>query len=179
MTDDDRLLATLAGIRERGAIGEASLEAAVAHADRFVAHVPAGARRLVDLGSGGGLPGLVIAVRCPELEVVLVERRTRRADLLRRAVTALALEERVTVLGMDVRGVAHDNAGAFDVVTARSFAAPDITARWAGVLLRMGGVLIVSEPPQDDAERWPRVLLDRTGLRDQGRTQGVRTFLRG
>ena len=81
MTDDTRLLAVLDGIRERGAIGEASLDAAVAHAEQYLRHIPANARTLADLGSGGGLPGLVIAVRRPDLAVVLVERKIGRAHV--------------------------------------------------------------------------------------------------
>lgn len=178
MTDDSRLLATLASIRERGAIGEASLEAAVQHAAQFVALVPSTARTLVDLGSGGGLPGLVIAVQRPDLQIVLVERRAQRADLLRRAVSSLAIGEYVSVQGSDVRDVASVRANTFDVVTARSFAAPRITARWAGELLRSGGRLIVSEPPVDDPARWATSVVDAAGLVDEGRSAGVRTFLR-
>ncbi|MEI7546726.1 MAG: RsmG family class I SAM-dependent methyltransferase [Actinomycetota bacterium] len=178
MTDDAALSAALAAIAERGAIGERSLPVAIAHADQFTVLVPRTARRLVDLGSGGGLPGLVVAVRCPWLQVTLVERRTRRADLLRRAVRALALDDRVTVLGVDVRAVAERHRGTFDVVTARSFAAPAITAHWAGELLVAGGLLIVSEPPSDDADRWPEAVLELAGLFDQGRELGVRRFVR-
>ena len=178
MTDDSRLLATLASIRERGAIGEASLEAAIQHAAQFVALVPPTARTLVDLGSGGGLPGLVIAMQRPDLQIVLVERRIQRADLLRRAVSSLAIGEYVSVQGSDVRDVASVRANTFDVVTARSFAAPDITARWASKLLVQGGRLIVSEPPTDDAGRWPATLMGEVGLVDMGRQQGIRWFVR-
>ncbi len=175
---DAALLAALSAIQARGAIGEASLEHAIAHADRFVVALPSSARTLADLGSGGGLPGLVIAVRRPELAVTLVERRHSRADLLSRAVGALQLTDRVTVLADDVRVLAERSPRSFDAVTARSFAAPPITARWAGRLLRSGGVLVVSEPPQESADRWPDSVLVAAGLVDQGREQGVRTFLR-
>lgn len=178
MTDDSVLIAALAAIQARGAIGEASLEAAIAHADQFVTQIPSPARTLVDLGSGGGLPGLVIAVRRPDLAVTLVERRVTRADLLHRAVAALGVGERVTVFAGDVAAFAERSPAAADVVTARSFAAPEITARWASALLRAGGVLVVSEPPDDDPARWPDVLLERRGLRDEGRHQGVRVFTR-
>ena len=63
-------------------------------------------------------------------------------------------------------------------MTARSFAAPPITAHWAGVLLRTGGRLVVSEPPLDDADRWPPQLLASAGLVDQGRDQGVRILVK-
>ncbi|MEI8238357.1 MAG: RsmG family class I SAM-dependent methyltransferase [Actinomycetota bacterium] len=178
MTDDQRLLAALAAIQARGAIGEASLQAAIAHADQFVGEIPASALRVIDLGSGGGLPALVIAVRRPDLLITLVERRATRADLLSRAVASLALEQHVSVFVGDVRDFAETSASQADVVTARSFAAPQITAKWAGVLLASGGVLIVSEPPVDDPERWPSAVLDAAGLVDLGRRRGVRVFQR-
>ena len=178
MTDDTSLLAALAAIQARGAIGESSLERAIEHAEQYVHKVPASAGTLVDLGSGGGLPGLVIAVRCPLLRITLVERRASRADLLHRAVAALEVADRVEVVADDVRVLAERSPGTFDVVTARSFAAPPITAKWAAMLLRSEGLLIVSEPPDDDPTRWPAALLERVQLEDLGKDQGVRSFRR-
>jgi 16S rRNA G527 N7-methylase RsmG len=178
MPDDLRLLAALAAIQARGAIGEASLEGAIAHAEQFVGAIPDGVRELIDLGSGGGLPGLVIAVRRPDVVVTLVERRATRADLLRRAVVSLDLVDRVSVFAGDVKAVAAERPSAADVVTARSFAAPEITARWAGELLKAGGHLIVSEPPNDVPSRWPMAVLNAAALRDLGRRVGVRVFIK-
>lgn len=178
MTDDTALLAALAAIAARGAIGEASLVDAVTHAEQFVHALPTAARSLADLGSGGGLPGLVIAVRRPDLAITLVERRHSRADLLLRAVRALSMTDRVSVVADDVRVLGARAAATFDAVTARSFAAPPVTARWAGVLLRTGGALVVSEPPDDGSNRWPDELLTMHGLVDDGRIAGVRRFLR-
>jgi 16S rRNA (guanine527-N7)-methyltransferase len=178
MTDDNTLVSALSAIQARGAIGEASLERAIAHAEQFVAALPAFVRTVVDLGSGGGLPGLVIAMRRPDLHLTLVERRHSRADLLSRAVRSLDVADRVTVVADDARVVAEAAPRSFDAVTARSFAAPAITARWAGALLREGGVLVVSEPPDDPTDRWPEAVLRAAGLLDQGREQGIRTFVR-
>ena len=179
--DDTALLGVLAGIQARGAIGGGSLTVAVAHADQFVAALPATVRLLADLGSGGGLPGLVIAVRRPEILVTLVERRRSRADLLQRAVLALHLDEHVRVLGGDVRQLAADHPHSFDAVTARSFAAPAVTARCAGELLNPHGFLVVSEPPQASPDRWSQAILDAAGLHDpdphdSARLAGVRRF---
>ena len=80
------------------------------------------------------------------------------------------------MFGGDVRDLGM--AGTASAVTARSFAAPEITAHWAGVLLMSGGVLVVSEPPTDDASRWPTAVLEAAGLADLGREQGVRRFIR-
>lgn len=176
--DRDPLLAALATIRQRGAIGERSLVAAVAHAERFVDALPPSAANVVDLGSGGGLPGLVIAVRRFELHVTLVERRRSRADLLRRACTALQLGERVTVRDVDVAFVAAARPASFDVVTARGFGPPAVTARWAGRLLRPGGTALISEPPDGGDGRWPPDLLISAGLIDDGSLGGIRR-LRG
>jgi 16S rRNA (guanine527-N7)-methyltransferase len=177
MIDDAILLAALAPIQVRGAIGGTlPLAESVEHAEQFVAVIPTQAHNLVDLGSGGGLPGLVIACRRPDLEIVLVERRRTRADLLRRAVAALELVSRVTVLDEDVSALAQRQPQFFDVATARSFAAPAVTIRWAAALLRRGGRLVVSEPPTDDPNRWPNSLLAPYGMIDMGREQGVRCF---
>jgi 16S rRNA (guanine527-N7)-methyltransferase len=172
------LVAVLAAMQARGAIGEASIARAIEHAEHYVRRIPADAARLADLGSGGGLPGLVIAARRSDVQITLVERRHTRADLLRRAVLSLQMSERVTVLAEDVRVLIRTAPATFDVVTARSFAAPEITARCAAALLRPGGLLIVSEPPVDNPTRWPGTLLGALGLVDQGRDQAVRTFLR-
>jgi len=178
MADDSVLLAALAELAQRGAIGERSLPAAVSHAEQFARAVPPAAVALADLGSGGGLPGLVVAVRCPWLQVFLVERRATRADLLRRAVLALDLGSRVEVFAADVRHLAEERGGGFDVVTARSFGPPAMTARWGAALLASGGLLIVSEPPDGGSERWPHSFLTPLGLRDLGREQGIRRFQR-
>ena len=59
--------------------------------------------RLVDLGSGGGLPGLVVATDWPEAAVALLEANGRRAAFLRRAVERLGLSGRVAVLRSEPR----------------------------------------------------------------------------
>ena len=174
--NDAALLGALAGIQARGAIGEASLTAAVAHADQFVAALPGTVRCLADLGSGGGLPGLVIALRRPDIKITLVERRRSRADLLQRAVLALQLGGHAQVFGDDVRELAAQRPNSFDVVTARSFAAPAVTARWAGELLNPDGFLVVSEPPESSPDRWPEAILQAVGLVDLGFLAGVRRF---
>ncbi|MCU1397690.1 MAG: rRNA small subunit methyltransferase [Acidimicrobiales bacterium] len=164
---DTKLLSVLESLRDRGALGEPSLPRAVDHADSFVAEIPTSARSLVDLGSGGGLPGLVIAVRRPDLRVVLVDRRERRMDLLRLACARLGIAERVTVLTGDVVRLAKDGThrGMYDVVTARAFGDPIFTLECAVPFLAAGGVVIVSEPPLVDlATRWPSKVVAALGL---------------
>jgi 16S rRNA (guanine527-N7)-methyltransferase len=103
--------------------------------------IPKGAS-VVDVGSGAGLPGIVLAVARPDLIVTLVEPLARRTAFLSEAVAALGLESTVQV----VRGRAEDvvdgpPAGA-DVVTARAVAALDRLAGWCLPLAHVGGRLL-------------------------------------
>ena len=126
------------------------------------------AATLVDLGSGGGVPALVLALELDDVDLVLVERGAKRAAFLRDAVVTLGIEARTRVIEADAEALAHDPAFAecADVVTARSFAPPATTAEAACRFLREGGRLIVSEPPIDPSEpsRWPAEALTPTGL---------------
>ena len=139
-----------------GVISALDLEAEITHCERFAAAVPRGTSMLVDLGSGGGLPALVIAVLRPEISMVLVERREKRADLLRRQVIRLNLANQLTVecVDSDAHRSSGRLSGQFDAVTARSFGTPEATARAAAHYLRDGGTLVVSEPPGSTGDRW-------------------------
>ena len=110
--------------------------------------------RLVDLGSGAGLPGLVIALCRPELPIDLVEPLARRCTFLTEAVEQLGLREQVRV----VRGRAEEPqvrvaVGGAAWVTARAVAPLDRLVRWALPLLRPGGALLAvkGERAQDEA----------------------------
>ena len=168
---DTGLLEQLERSRALGFLGPGPIEDHVAHADGFLNALVGVAGRVIDLGSGGGVPGLVIAVARPDLEVVLVEAMARRCRFLESAGRALGLtttvvEGRAERLG---RGSLRGSAAA---VVARSFGAPAVTAECAAPLLGVGGRLIVSEPP-GAAERWPARPLAELGLTAGPRTVGA------
>lgn len=104
---------------------------------RAAAVLPASGRCL-DLGSGGGLPGVVVAILRPSLSVKLVERRNLRAAFLEHVVRTLGL------LNVDVvAGMAGDLAPAdADAATARAFAPLPQAWETARELLRPGGILV-------------------------------------
>lgn len=104
-----------------------------------VAEVVPPAASLVDIGSGAGLPGLVLAIVRPDLTVTLLEPLLRRTVFLEECVEALKLDN-VEVL----RGRAEELAGkrVFDVASARAVAPLDRLLKWAMPLLREGGELI-------------------------------------
>jgi len=191
MTDDAALTRVLSEIQRRGAIGRGPIDAAIAHARRFVAALPEPVPGVdviaVDLGSGGGLPGLVIAVDRPDVRLTLIERREKRADLLRYGVRALDLTDRVEVVAADVETVITSHSrplargsvvrGSVDVVTARSFAPPLAVLGVAARLLRPGGTCIISDPP-DGRDRWTSNDLAALSFDDVERHDGVHRFRR-
>ena len=93
---------------------------------------------LADLGSGGGLPGVVLAAMRPEAHVVLLEPMERRTDWLTFVVSELGLAN-----ARVIRGRAEDVAGTLvvDAMTARAVSSLDNLLRWAAPLVRTGGQL--------------------------------------
>ncbi len=98
---------------------------------QLVEHLPETATNLVDLGSGAGLPGLVIAIARPDLAATLVEQDQRKAAFLNEAKRVLALSN-VTVEAKNITEI----KGAFDVVTARALAPLSQLLSYAKPLLR-------------------------------------------
>ncbi|HEX9376120.1 MAG TPA: 16S rRNA (guanine(527)-N(7))-methyltransferase RsmG [Actinomycetota bacterium] len=93
---------------------------------------------VADLGSGAGLPGLVVAVAMPAVSVILAESRSRRAAFLEMA--ALELELRNVAIHA---GRVEALSGPFDACTARAFAPPGRAWAVARALLRPGGRLLL------------------------------------
>lgn len=102
--------------------------------------LPDGAR-LVDVGSGAGLPGIPLALARPDLQVALVEPLARRVDWLAEVVADLGLDVRVDRGRVEETAVRRRWEGA-DVVTARAVAPLARLAGWALPLLRTGGRLL-------------------------------------
>jgi 16S rRNA (guanine527-N7)-methyltransferase len=119
---------------------------------------------LVDLGSGAGLPGIVLALLLPDVEVTLLERMERRAAFLGECVAELNLgNARVC------RATAEDVAGkmAADVVTARAVAPLERLAALAAGVARPGGlILAIKGAAAEEEVTRARPVLRRLGVRD-------------
>lgn len=149
-----------------GFLGPGPVDPHVDHARAFARAVPEAPEQAADLGSGGGVPALVLIDTWPESRWWLVESRERRAAFLSEAVTAMGIHERVEVLHGRAEDVGRDDQrrGRCGLVTARSFGPPPVTAECAAALLVPNGLLVVSEPPEARANRWPRGPLAQLGL---------------
>jgi 16S rRNA G527 N7-methylase RsmG len=161
------LLAALTSARTLGLLGPATIERHVQHGRAFVAaierHEGMAAPVVVDLGSGGGVPGLVVAAALPAADVHLAERRSTRADFLRRV--APSISAHITVHGLDVFEGSDDRLlPRADVVTARGFGPPWLTAEAAVRCLRPHGVLLASVVAVPDEGDDPWRAADAFGL---------------
>jgi len=111
------------------------------------------ASRALDLGSGGGVPGLVLAIARPAIAWTLVDSVGKKVDAMRAFVDELALAnvevvaERAEVLGRDGR-----HRESYDLVTARACAALPVLVEYALPLLRPGGLLVAWKGPIGDQE---------------------------
>lgn len=160
-------MGALAEARALGFLGPGPLEAHVDQASAFLAALGTTFEgRALDLGSGGGIPGLVLAAWCPASSWTLLDASQRRTAFLSRVVLGLGWTDRVAVLRREAEAAGHepDLREQFDVVVARSFGPPSATAECAAGLLRVEGRLLVAEPIQADGERWPAAGLAQLGL---------------
>jgi 16S rRNA (guanine527-N7)-methyltransferase len=164
---EPRSLEDVLGTAQRlGTLGALPIPDVIAHSRQFVDALIGITGSVMDIGTGAGVPGLIIAVDRPDLALVLTDRREARMDALSRGVTAMGIRDRVKVLTGDVAALGQnpEHAAKYDAVVCRGFASPEVTATLARPLLKNGGTLIVSEPPVLDPSRWPADLLNRLGF---------------
>lgn len=110
------------------------------------------ARRWLDLGSGGGFPGLVLGIRLAELggHIDLIESNARKCAFLRHA--ARLTGAAVTVHAARIEDALPDFVGKVEVVTARALAALPLLLEWCNELLRTGTIGIFPKGQYLDAE---------------------------
>jgi 16S rRNA (guanine527-N7)-methyltransferase len=113
--------------------------------------------RVVDIGSGAGLPGIPLAIARPDLEVALVEPLLRRSEFLKEVVGELGLTVEVVRGRAEEPGV-RKRFGERDVAVSRAVAALDKLTKWSMPLLRPGGrmIAIKGERAPDEVEEHRR-----------------------
>jgi 16S rRNA (guanine527-N7)-methyltransferase len=120
-----------------------------------LAAVPAfkDAKNVLDVGAGGGLPGLVLAIARPDMKVSLIDTVHKKTAFLTQVKAELGLAN-VTVYTMKVQDL---KAGPFDVITSRAFADLSDFVNWSGHLLAEGGQFIALKgtAPSEEQERLP------------------------
>ena len=145
-----RLAEQLEIARRRGILGPGPVGAHLEHAESMAITIGGDfSGRFLDLGSGGGVPGLILLERWPAASGVLLDSRPRRCSYLEETVRDLGLLDRASVACGRAEELARDTRfrGAFELVVARGFGRPATTAECAVGFLAPDGRLAVSEPP--------------------------------
>jgi 16S rRNA (guanine527-N7)-methyltransferase len=120
----------------------------------------------LDLGSGGGLPGLVLALLWPATLWTLLDGSVKRTDFLRQVTADHGLSTQIRIVPeraeLAGRGPLR---GTQELVVSRGFGPAAVAAECAAPFLRPGGTLAVAEPPGGAPDRWPAEHLAILGLR--------------
>jgi 16S rRNA (guanine527-N7)-methyltransferase len=170
----DPLLDVLGEAQTRGLLGPGPVEDQIRHSRALAELIGPVPGSFLDLGAGGGIPGLVLAVDWTDDRATLLDSHWRACTFLEEAVDRLGLQDRVTVACGRAEALARqpDLRGAFELVVARSFGLPAVTAECAVGFLRPAGRLIVSEPPEPQEGRWDAMGLRRLGLSEPAVRRG-------
>jgi 16S rRNA (guanine527-N7)-methyltransferase len=107
------------------------------------------ARRIGDIGSGAGFPGLVLAVAMPRAEVELIESAGRKCAFMERAIDGAGIANAKVVNARSEEIAAGDRRESFDAVTARAVGRLSTLAELASPLLRESGVLVAWKGKRD------------------------------
>jgi 16S rRNA (guanine527-N7)-methyltransferase len=99
---------------------------------------------VIDVGSGGGSPGIPLAAALPEQEFVLLEARRRKADFLRAAAQAFS-----NVTAVEGRAEEHET-DRYGVALAKALAQPPVAVEWTLPLVRPGGAVVLWLGPSAD-----------------------------
>jgi 16S rRNA (guanine527-N7)-methyltransferase len=127
-----------------------SLTAAVPVIDRLRAGEPL---RLVDVGSGGGMPGLPLKIAFPSLRLTLVESVNKKADFLRQTIAGLQLTD-VEVVAERAEIAARDpsHRDTYDLATARALGSLPVVIELCAPFLAQGGLLVAQRSGDLDAD---------------------------
>ena len=127
--------------------------------------VPLKGTRVLDIGSGGGFPGLPLKICCPGIDLTLLEPRQKAWFFLREAVASLSLEP-VTLLRERAQDMQETRrpADRFDLVLARALAPMDRLVRICFPLVRPGGLLVAYKGRRAQKEMVPaREIIQQAG----------------
>ena len=113
-----------------------------------------GVKSVLDVGAGGGLPGLVLAIARPDMQVSLIDTVHKKTAFLTQVKAELGLAN-VTVYTMKVQDL---KAGPFEVITSRAFANLSDFVNWSGHLLAEGGrfIALKGTAPAEEQQRLPQ-----------------------
>jgi 16S rRNA (guanine527-N7)-methyltransferase len=152
--------------RDYGFLSPQPIADQIRHSFDFISLCSAIDGRVLDLGAGGGLPTFVWLYAYPERTITALDSMKKRCDfLLQMAAQYSSIRDRLEVINLRAEEASRDDRyeGRFDLIMARGFASPPITAECSSRLLAVGGHLVVSGRPDNEHERWSTEGLHKLG----------------
>lgn len=174
LTDDKRaaLEAAWAPARAAGALGRTSVEQLWAHSSQYAATLGTSMNvecstwngRIIDVGSGAGVPGVFLAVQLARARMTLVDASERRVGYAKRAVNALELAPRCSVVHGRGDELAHsaDHRAGYDVAVARLLGDAADALEQLAAFVRPGGLVVLSTA-RAEVCRWNAADLELLG----------------
>lgn len=166
ISDCQRLLEVLSRARQRGLLGKEALldviERSLFFAEPF-GDTPPGT--LIDIGSGGGIPGIPLLLHWPETQGILLDRRSTSCSHLKEALNLLGIAERVRVEYAELKWLsAQEQRGQLDAVVARGVGLETLLDQGAAKLVVPGGWIVSSIPrelsdPEELVSRFEKQLM--------------------
>jgi 16S rRNA (guanine527-N7)-methyltransferase len=111
-------------------------------------------KRAIDIGTGGGFPGIPIAIACPNYQITLLDSVGKKILLLDEIIAALNLQNVNTLIGRaEEIGQDINHRESYDLVSIRAVGLPSVCAEYALPLLKIGGTAILYRGQLNDTER--------------------------
>ncbi len=125
-------------------VGRHILDGLTVAANIYLSKMASG-KRLIDIGSGGGLPAMVIAIACPELEVTMVDSVGKKVHFLAEAGAHLGLTTRALVARAEELARERDERASYDLATARAVGTLELTIELCLPFLKRNGIYLAQK----------------------------------
>lgn len=161
------LISSLEQSRTLGFLSPQPIDSQIQHSIDFLSLFPKHENKALDLGAGGGLPCLVWLNQNADVDITALDSMNKRTNFLQSVKDSnKSITDRFHILNGRAEGIAHnlEFREKFDIVVARGFGAPFITAECASGFIKPGGLLVVSGRPENEIQRWNQKALQQIGL---------------
>ena len=119
------------------------------------------AKKVLDVGSGGGFPGIVLLIMHPSIELTMIEATGKKVEFLRLALRHLDLT--ATVVHARAEDWIKNNREAFDIVTARAVAPLQVLIEWCVPYVKVGGMFVAMKSRVEEELKSATNCIEKTG----------------
>ncbi len=150
---------------EIGLLNSSQIDTQIAHSYNFLKLMPVSSKKILDLGTGIGIPGIVVASMLTSASVFLLDANQKKINFVLSVKKDLSLSNLEVLIGRaEELGRKQDLRESFDCVLTRGFGSPGVTVECAAPFLVVGGDLIISAPPSPSLDIWSHSSLKSLGL---------------